>query len=86
MAEESEGALVFQVAEENDNKEMPPLIIYKSDGAVMYGTTDMATLVDRMAEQNPEKIIYVVDQRQSLHFEQVFRAAKNPVLCRKRSN
>ena len=76
LAEESEGALVFQVAEENDNKEMPPLIIYKSDGAVMYGTTDMATLVDRMAEQNPEKIIYVVDQRQSLHFEQVFRAAK----------
>lgn len=76
FAEESDGALVFYVAEESDKKEMPPLIIYKRDGAVMYGTTDMATLVDRMEQQNPQKIIYVVDQRQCLHFEQVFRAVK----------
>lgn len=76
FAVESDGATVFPVALDDDKKEMPPLILYKSDGAVMYGTTDLATLVDRMREYNPSKVIYVVDQRQSLHFEQVFRAAK----------
>jgi len=76
LAEDSDGALIIQVAEEDDKKEVPPLILYKSDGAVMYGTTDMATIIDRMAENNPTKMIYVVDQRQSLHFEQVFRAAR----------
>ncbi len=55
---------------------MPPLILVKSDGAVLYGTTDLATVIDRVAEQNPDLIVYVVDQRQSLHFEQVFRAAE----------
>ncbi len=76
FAIESEGALVVEVEEEGDNKEMPPLILYKSDGGVMYGTTDLATLVERMESYTPGKIIYVVDQRQSLHFEQVFRAAR----------
>jgi arginyl-tRNA synthetase len=55
---------------------MPPLILYKSDGAVMYGTTDLATLVNRMRDYSPVRIAYVVDQRQGLHFEQVFRAAR----------
>ncbi len=76
LAREDDGALVIDVATEGDKKEVPPLILYKRDGAVMYGTTDLATLVDRMQENKPTKIIYVVDQRQGLHFEQVFRAAR----------
>jgi arginyl-tRNA synthetase len=76
VAEESEGALVIPVAEEGDKKEMPPLILVKSDGAVLYGTTDLATIMDRVKAQNPDLILYVVDQRQHLHFEQVFRAAR----------
>ncbi len=76
VAVESDGALVVPVSEETDKKEMPPLILLKSDGAVLYGTTDLGTLVDRMQEQKPQKVVYVVDQRQSLHFEQVFRAAR----------
>ncbi len=76
LAREDDGALVIDVAREDDKKEIPPLILYKRDGAVMYGTTDLATLVDRMQENKPAKIIYVVDQRQGLHFEQVFRAAR----------
>jgi arginyl-tRNA synthetase len=76
FAVESDGAVVVPVAKDDDKKEVPPLILYKSDGAVMYGTTDLATLVDRMNKFTPAKIIYVVDQRQGLHFEQVFRAAK----------
>jgi arginyl-tRNA synthetase len=76
LAVESEGALIVSVAEESDKKEMPPVILVKSDGAVNYATTDLATIVDRVAEQNPDLILYVVDQRQHLHFEQVFRAAR----------
>lgn len=76
IAQESEGALVVHVANENDNKKIPPMLLYKSDGAVMYGTTDCATIVERMKLYNPSKIIYVVDQRQALHFEQVFRAVR----------
>jgi arginyl-tRNA synthetase len=76
VTEDSEGALVIPVAEPGDKKEMPPLILVKSDGAVLYGTTDLATIVDRVNEQNPDLILYVVDQRQHLHFEQVFRAAR----------
>lgn len=76
LARKDDGALVIDVAAEGDKKEIPPLILYKRDGAVMYGTTDLATLVDRMQENKPGKIIYVVDQRQGLHFEQVFRAAR----------
>ncbi|MBL6852805.1 MAG: arginine--tRNA ligase [Alphaproteobacteria bacterium] len=76
IAVESEGALVIPVERNSDKKEMPPLILVKSDGAVLYGTTDLATIVDRVKEQNPDLILYVVDQRQHLHFEQVFRAAE----------
>ena len=76
IAVESEGALVIPVERNSDKKEMPPLILVKSDGAVLYGTTDLATIVDRVRSQNPDLILYVVDQRQHLHFEQVFRAAE----------
>lgn len=76
IAVESDGALVVPVEQDDDKKEMPPLILYKRDGAVMYGTTDVATLVERMKLYDPARVIYIVDQRQSLHFEQVFRAAR----------
>ena len=76
VAHESDGALVVPVEREDDKKEMPPLILLKSDGAVMYSTTDLATILDRVERHDPDTIIYVVDQRQSLHFEQVFRAAE----------
>lgn len=75
IAIESDGAWVIDVAQESDKKEIPPLILLKSDGAVLYSTTDMATIIDRVKTHDPIKIIYVVDQRQSLHFEQVFRAS-----------
>jgi arginyl-tRNA synthetase len=75
IAQESEGAWVVPVAREDDKKEMPPLILTKRDGSVLYATTDLATIVERTAEQKPDLVLYVVDQRQHLHFEQVFRAA-----------
>ncbi len=76
LAIESAGALIVPVTRDSDKKELPPLILLKSDGAVLYGTTDLATIIERIKSHNPCKIIYVVDQRQSLHFEQVFRAAR----------
>jgi len=76
LAVESEGALVVPVAQSDDKKELPPLILVKSDGAVLYGTTDLATIVDRVRAHEPDLILYVVDQRQHMHFEQVFRAAR----------
>src|SRR5690349_6020908 len=75
IAEEDQGALIVRVARPDDKKEMPPLILVKRDGAAMYSTTDLATIIDRVQEQNPDLILYVVDQRQHLHFEQVFRTA-----------
>ena len=75
-AVESEGALVFPVAREDDKKEVPPCILIKSDGAVLYDTTELATMVQRMADFAPDKMLYLADKRQSLHFEQVFRAAR----------
>ncbi len=72
----SEGAWVIPVAEEGDKKEIPPCILVKSDGSAIYATTDLATMVQRMQDFHPNKILYVTDQRQSLHFEQVFRAAR----------
>ncbi len=71
-----EGALVIDVQEESDTKEIPPCMIQKSDGASLYGTTDLATLVQRERDYHPDQIIYVVDKRQELHFVQVFRAAR----------
>ena len=76
IARISEGALVVDVKEESDNKEMPPCMLLKSDGAVGYDSTDLATIVQRMKDFSPNKIIYVVDKRQGLHFEQVFRAVR----------
>ena len=75
-AKESMGALVVDIAEETDKKELPPCIVRKSDGAALYETTDLATIVQREKDFNPECYIYVVDKRQELHFVQVFRAAK----------
>lgn len=71
-----EGALVIDIQEESDTKEVPPCMVQKSDGASLYGTTDLATLVQRMRDYKPDKIVYIVDKRQELHFVQVFRAAK----------
>ena len=76
IAVPSEGAWVIPVAEEGDKKEIPPCILVKSDGSSIYATTDLATMVQRMQDFHPNKILYVTDQRQSLHFEQVFRAAR----------
>ena len=76
IAVQSEGAWVIPVAEEGDKKEMPPCILVKSDGSAIYATTDLATLVQRMQDWNPDKVLYVTDKRQNLHFEQVFRAAR----------
>lgn len=72
----SEGAWVIPVAMEGDKKEMPPCILVKSDGSSIYATTDLATLVQRMQDWHPDKVLYVTDKRQNLHFEQVFRAAR----------
>lgn len=76
LAKDSNGAVVIYVEEEDDTKTIPPLILEKSDGAVMYGTTDCATIVERVKLYDPARIVYVVDQRQALHFEQVFRAVR----------
>ena len=76
LAVMSEGAWVVPVAEEGDKKEIPPMILVKSDGSAIYATTDLATMVQRMQDWAPEKMLYVTDKRQNLHFEQVFRAAR----------
>lgn len=72
----SEGALVVDVKEESDTKEIPPCMVLKSDGGTLYNTTDLATIVERVKLFQPDSITYVVDKRQSLYFEQVFRCAK----------
>ena len=76
IAVQSEGAWVIPVAREDDKKEVPPCILVKSDGSAIYATTDLATMVQRMQEFQPDRMFYITDKRQSLHFEQVFRAAK----------
>ncbi|MEY8522828.1 arginine--tRNA ligase [Lachnospiraceae bacterium 38-10] len=81
-AHESEGALVVDVAKEDDTREIPPCMILKSDGAALYDTTDLATIEERMEEIAPDEIIYVVDKRQELHFEQVFRCARKTKLVK----
>ena len=73
--EDSNGAKVINVSEENDKLEIPPMLIIKSDGGVLYGTTELATIYDRIHNYNPDKIWYIVDKRQELHFTQSFRAA-----------
>ncbi len=76
LAVPSEGAWVIPVAEETDKKEVPPCILVKSDGSAIYATTDLATMIQRTQDFAPHKIFYITDKRQSLHFEQIFRAAK----------
>lgn len=73
---ESQGALVVDVAKESDSSVIPPVMILKSDGSSLYSTTDIATIWQRVGDYNPDMIIYVVDKRQELHFEQVFRCVK----------
>ena len=75
-----QGALIVDVKEESDTKEVPPCIILKSDGAALYTTTDLATIIERMKLFRPDEIIYVVDKRQEMHFTQVFRCARKTKL------
>ena len=82
LAVRSEGALVIPVAEQTDKKEVPPCILIKSDGSAIYATTDLATMVQRMGDWAPDKMLYVTDKRQALHFEQVFRAARKSGIVR----
>ncbi len=82
FAHYDEGALVVDVAEEDDNKAIPPCMILKSDGAALYDTTDLATLIERESLYKPDQVIYVVDKRQELHFVQVFRCAKKTGIVR----
>ena len=76
LAYESQGALVVDVAQEGDTKEIPPCLIRKSDGASLYATSDLATIVEREQDFKPDRYIYVVDKRQAMHFEQVFRVSR----------
>ena len=76
LAEESRGALVIRVDEPDDKRDLPPLILETSRGAVLYGTTDLATIVHRVRDSGVDLALYVVDARQSDHFEQLFRAAR----------
>lgn len=76
----SDGALVVDVKEETDTKEIPPCMILKSDGASLYNTTDLATIQMRMRDYHPDKLIYLTDKRQNLYFEQVFRCARKTKL------
>ena len=82
FAYEDQGALVVDVKEESDTKEIPPCMLLKSDGASLYTTTDLATIVERMKLFNPDEILYVVDKRQELHFIQVFRCARKTGLVK----
>jgi arginyl-tRNA synthetase len=83
LAVPSEGALVVQIGEPGDKKELPPLIVQKSDGAALYETTDLATIIDRINSANPDLILYIVGQPQHDHFEKVFRGARKAGLSGK---
>lgn len=80
ILKESEGALIVEVKEEEDTSPMPPLLFKRSNGTISYETTDLATILQRKKEINPEEIWYCVDARQELHFDQVFRAARKAKL------
>lgn len=82
FAYESEGALVVDIREDSDTKEMPPCMILKSDGAALYTTTDLATIAGRREEIDPDKMLYIADKRQEMHFTQVFRCAKKTGVVR----
>ena len=83
MVEESQGARVIEVKEDNDDHEIPPLLLVKSNGSASYETTDLACIWERMKLFNPDEIWYLTDARQALHFEQVFRAAKKSEIVKK---
>lgn len=78
----SDGALVVDVKEESDTREIPPCMILKSDGAALYNTTDLATIMERMRLYEPDEIIYITDKRQELYFEQIFRCARKTELVK----
>ena len=80
LAVRSEGALVVPVQEDTDTKDIPPCILVKSDGATLYATTDLATILQREEDFHPDRIFYLTDKRQNLHFEQVFRVARKASL------
>lgn len=82
LAYEDQGAVIVDVKEETDTKEVPPCMILKSDGSALYATTDLATIVERMKDYNPDEILYVVDKRQEMHFVQVFRCARKAGLVK----
>lgn len=83
---ESQGALVVNVSTPEDDQEIPPMLLYKTDGSILYTTTDLATLYQRIKDFNPDYILYVVDNRQSTHFKQVFRCAyQNGIVSEKTS-
>ncbi len=75
IVKESKGAKVIDVKEDTDTKEMPPMLLIKSDGGLLYSTTELATIYDRIKNYHPNEIWYIADKRQELHFTQVFRAA-----------
>lgn len=82
LAYESQGALVVDIGEETDSKELPPCIVRKSDGAALYATSDLATIIEREKDFHPDRYIYIADKRQDLHFTQVFRVAKKAGLVK----
>ncbi|MCC6095121.1 MAG: arginine--tRNA ligase, partial [Eubacterium sp.] len=82
FAYEDQGALIVDVKEDSDQKEVPPCMILKSDGAALYTTTDLATIVERMQDFDPDEILYVVDKRQEMHFIQTFRCARKTGLVK----
>lgn len=83
---ESEGAKVIPVEEDTDKLEIPPMLLLKSDGGILYSTTELATIYDRMKKYNPDELWYIVDKRQELHFTQVFRAAKKTNIVNDNTN
>ena len=83
LVEESEGALVVNVKEDSDTKEIPPLLFKKSNGAYLYASTDLSTILQRTKDFNPDHILYVVDNRQELHFTQVFRTSDKAGIMKK---
>ncbi len=86
LVEESQGARIIEVKEENDDHEIPPLLLVKSNGSASYETTDLACIWERMKLFNPDEIWYLTDARQALHFEQVFRAAKKSEIVKENTN
>ncbi len=81
LAYESQGALIIDVEKENDTKTIPPCIIRKSDGASLYATSDLATMIQRTQDYHPQEVIYVADNRQDMHFTQIFRVAEKAEIC-----